>query len=79
MKNLKRKVSIFAFSLIVMLLPLITVIAEKSTNAITAAAAFSGDSTAQGTAAIVDTAVAVGLYTGFFCGIQGVVAIVAAG
>ena len=79
MKNLKRKISIFAFSLIVMLLPLMTVIAEKSTNAFTAAAAFSGDSAAQGTAFFFNDAATTEIYTGFFCGVQAVGAIIIAG
>lgn len=67
------------FGLFMLMLPLFTVVANSSSSLITAAAAYSGDGEAQAAAAIIDTAVAVGIYTSFLCGIQGLVAIVAAG
>ena len=81
MKNfsLKKKVASLLFSVFMLMLPLFTVVANSSSSLFTAAAAYSGDGEAQAAAAIVDTAVAVGIYTSFLCGVQGLVAIVAAG
>ncbi len=77
--DLKKKIAALMFSFFVFMLPLFTVIANSSSSLFSAAAAYSGDGEAQAAAAVVDTAVAVGIYTSFLCGVQGLVAIVAAG
>lgn len=79
LNKLKKRISGLMFVILILSLPLVTTLAKSSSSALTAATVAYGDSTDQTVAVVFDTLVSVGIYTGFLCGIQGLVAIVAAG
>lgn len=79
MKHLKKKIFAFAITMIVMTMPLISALATSYSNLWTIAGAATGDKAIQTGAAIIDTAVAIGIYTSFLCGVQGLVALGVAG
>lgn len=79
MRNLKKTISGLMFGVLAVVIPFTTAFANSSSNLLTAATVAYGDSTDQTVAVLVDTAVSVAIYSGWFCGIQGLVAIIAAG